>query len=92
MLEVLSTQPGLQVYTANFLPDGLDGKAGAVYGKHCGICLETQGCPDAPNQPEFPSVVLRPGEKYEQTTEYRFPSVRKRETKRIQVKTWQMFS
>ncbi|WP_319468524.1 aldose epimerase family protein [uncultured Pseudodesulfovibrio sp.] len=73
LLEVFSTQPGLQVYTANFLPDGLDGKAGAVYGKHCGICLETQGCPDAPNQPEFPSVVLRPGEKYEQTTEYRFP-------------------
>lgn len=71
-LEVRTTQPCLQFYSGNYMPEEIDGKQGKVYGFRSGFCLETQGYIDAPNRPEFPSVVLRPGEKYEQTTEYRF--------------------
>jgi aldose 1-epimerase len=72
VMEVLTTEPGLQVYSGNFL-DGSDvGKGGAVYEKRDGLCLETQHFPDSPNQPSFPSTVLRPGETYRSTTVYRF--------------------
>lgn len=71
VMEVLTTEPGMQLYTGNFL-DIKKGKAGKQYQKHFGFCLETQHFPDSPNQPEFPSTVLRPGQKYQSTTIYRF--------------------
>jgi aldose 1-epimerase len=71
-VEVLTTQPGVQFYTANFFNENRTGKAGASYGKHAGFCLETQNFPDAINQPSFPSSVLRPGEEYRETTVFRF--------------------
>lgn len=72
VMEVLTTEPGLQFYSGNFL-DGTDvGKDGTVYEYRSGLCLETQHWPDSPNQPEFPSTVLRPGEKFESRTVYRF--------------------
>jgi aldose 1-epimerase len=71
-MEVLTDQPGLQFYTGNFLDGSLRGKGGIAYGYRSGLCLEAQHFPDSPNQPHFPSVVLRPGETYRQTTKYRF--------------------
>ena len=68
---VLTTEPGVQLYSGNFLNGSITGK-GAVYNKHGGFCLETQHFSDAPNQPSFPSIVLKPGEKYAQTTIYKF--------------------
>jgi aldose 1-epimerase len=71
-MEVLTTEPGLQFYSGNFL-DGSDlGKDGVVYERRTGLCLETQHFPDSPNRPDFPSTVLRPGETYRSTTVYRF--------------------
>ncbi|XP_043845124.1 galactose mutarotase [Dromiciops gliroides] len=67
-LEVYTTQPGVQFYTANFLDGTLKGKGGAVYPKHSGFCLETQNWPDAVNKPHFPRVLLHPGEEYNHTT------------------------
>lgn len=72
VLDVLTSEPGLQFYTANFLDGSKTGKAGAVYGRRCAFCLEAQHYPDSPNRPEFPSTILRPGEIYETTTVYRF--------------------
>ncbi|XP_023601961.1 aldose 1-epimerase [Myotis lucifugus] len=72
VLEVHTTQPGVQFYTGNFLDGTLKGKSGAVYAKHSGFCLETQNWPDAVNQPHFPPVLLRPGEEYDHTTWFRF--------------------
>jgi len=71
VLEVSTTQPGVQLYTGNFL-DGSERGRGRVYTRHSGLCLETQHYPDSPNQPGFPSTVLRPGETYRQHTVYRF--------------------
>ena len=71
-LQVNTTQPGLQLYTANSLPDGQRGKGGCVYGRHHGFCLETQYFPDSPNQPAFPGVILEKGQTYEHTTEFVF--------------------
>lgn len=71
-IEVYTTEPGIQLYTGNFLDGSITGKKGIVYNKHCGLCLETQHFPDSPNQAEFPSTILRPGEKYNQTTIYKF--------------------
>ncbi|MCC6694703.1 MAG: galactose mutarotase [Candidatus Hydrogenedentes bacterium] len=71
-LEVITTEPGLQFYTGNGFSGSLKGKAGVAYVKHGGFCLEAQRFPDSPNHPEFPSAVLRPGEKYSQVTVYRF--------------------
>jgi aldose 1-epimerase len=76
VLEVLTTEPGLQFYSGNFLDWTIVGKSGRAYGHRGGFCLEAQVFPDAPNRPEFPSAVLRPGEKYTQTTVYRFSVVR----------------
>lgn len=71
VLEVYTTQPGLQLYTGNALDGSLHGKGGQVYGRHAGVCLEAQHFPDAPNHAHFPSTVLRPGERYRHTTVYR---------------------
>jgi aldose 1-epimerase len=72
VMEVLTCEPGVQFYTANFLDGSITGKGGVVYGRRCAFCLETQHFPDSPNRPEFPTTVLRPGEVYETTTVYRF--------------------
>ncbi len=72
VMEVLTSQPGLQFYSGNFLDGTIRGKGGNVYGKRSGFCLETQHFPDSPNHPEFPSVVLKPGQKFQSTTIYRF--------------------
>jgi aldose 1-epimerase len=72
VMEVLTTEPGVQFYTGNFLNGSLAGKGGAVCRRRCAFCLETQHFPDSPNRPEFPATVLRPGEVYETTTVYRF--------------------
>ena len=71
-LEVWTEEPGMQVYTGNFLNDSYVGKGGRTYGLRTGLCLETQHFPDSPNQPAFPSTVLRPGETYRTATEFRF--------------------
>ena len=71
-MEVFTTQPGVQFYTGNFLNGSLTGKAGRKIVKHAGLCLETQHFPDSPNQPGFPTTVLRPGEKYHEITVYKF--------------------
>jgi aldose 1-epimerase len=69
-LEVETTQPAVQLYTGNFLT-GLPGRAGQHYGKHAGLCLETQHLPDSPNQPHFPDTTLRPGLRYQHQVIYR---------------------
>ena len=72
VMEVLTTQPGLQFYTGNFLDGTITGKSGKVYNKRYGFCMETQHFPDSPNQPRFPSTELKPGQQYRTTTIYRF--------------------
>jgi len=71
VLEVSTTQPGLQFYTGNFL-DGIRGKQGKVYNRRYAFCLETQHFPDSPNHPDFPSTVLKPGQRFRSTTVYKF--------------------
>ncbi len=71
VLSVLTTQPGIQIYTGNFLDGSIAGKAGQVYEKYGGVCLETEHFPDSPNQPAFPTTILRPGAIYRHTTIYR---------------------
>jgi aldose 1-epimerase len=72
VLTVYTTEPGLQFYTGNSLNGTFTGKRGENYSMHSGFCLETQHFPDSPNQPEFPSTILNPGEVYQQTTIFRF--------------------
>jgi len=72
VMEVWTTEPGVQFYTGNFLDGSYIGKDGTVYNRRAGFCFETQHYPDSPNQPEFPSTILRPGKTYRSTTEYRF--------------------
>ena len=72
IMEVYSTEPGIQLYTGNFLNGTITGKDGAVYNHRYGFCLETQHYPDSPNKPEFPSVVLEPGDTYQSSTVYKF--------------------
>ncbi|HEY6987418.1 MAG TPA: galactose-1-epimerase, partial [Bryobacteraceae bacterium] len=72
ILEVLTTQPGMQFYTGNHIRGPIRGKSGVTYGARAGFCCETQHFPDSPNQPQFPSSVLKPGERYTQTTAFRF--------------------
>lgn len=72
LMEVLTTEPAIQFYSGNFLDGKVIGKGGVAYQKRSGLCLETQHYPDSPNKPDFPSTVLRPGEKYQTTTVYRF--------------------
>ena len=71
-LEILTTEPGMQFYSGNFLDGSYTGKYGFVYEKYTGLCLEPQHFPDAPNHPNFPATVLRPGEEYKHTSVYRF--------------------
>jgi aldose 1-epimerase len=71
VLQVFSTEPGVQFYSGNFL-NGAIGKQGLAYPRRSGFCLETQHFPDSPNKPRFPSTVLRPGGRYTQTTIYQF--------------------
>ena len=71
VMEVYTTEPGLQFYTGNFLNGTVSGK-GVVYTHRSGFCMETQHFPDSPNKTQFPSVVLRPGETYRSTTLYKF--------------------
>jgi aldose 1-epimerase len=72
VMEVHTTQPGVQLYTGNFLDGSLTGKRNTVYGQHSGFCLETQHYPDSVNHPSFPSTLLRPGQVYHHTTVHRF--------------------
>ena len=71
-MEVLSTEPGVQFYSGNFLDGSAVGKSGAAYAYRTGLALETQHFPDSVNQPKFPSTILRPGSTYRSTTVYRF--------------------
>ncbi|XP_019158663.1 PREDICTED: aldose 1-epimerase-like [Ipomoea nil] len=71
VLNLWTNAPGMQFYTANYV-NGVVGKGGAVYNKHAGVCLETQGFPNAVNTPNFPSVIVQPGEKYQHTMVYEF--------------------
>ncbi len=72
VMNVLTTEPGLQFYSGNFLDGKLTRKEGKVYGHRAALCLEAQHFPDSPNQPGFPSVILREKQKYTQTTIYQF--------------------
>ena len=74
VMEVLTTEPGLQFYTGNFLDGTLKGK-GRVYTRRSAFCMETQHFPDSPNKPAFPSTVLKPGGTYRTTTIYRFSTL-----------------
>lgn len=71
-MELLTTQPSVQLYSGSQLDGSLTGKGGRRYERFAGLCLETQHLPDSPNQPQFPSTVLRPDQRYRQTTIYRF--------------------
>lgn len=75
-LDVLTTEPGLQLYTGNFLSGKDQGKQGVFYEKHEAFCLETQHFPDSPNQPDFPSTLLLPGQLFHSETIYRFSIVK----------------
>jgi aldose 1-epimerase len=75
VLEILTTEPGIQFYSGNFLDGSFTGKGGFVYHKYTGLCLEPQHFPDAPNHPNFPSTVLRPGEVYQHVSVYRFSCI-----------------
>jgi len=72
LLRVFTTEPGIQFYSGNFLHGAIRGKAGRIYAHRSGLCLETQHFPDSPNQPRFPSPVLKPGQRYHSVTQYRF--------------------
>lgn len=72
IMETFTTEPGVQFYTGNFLDGTLKGKGGCLYVKRAGFCLETQHYPDSPNQPQFPTTILHPGETYTSQTLYKF--------------------
>ncbi len=71
-VEIHTTEPGIQFYCGNFLDGRLVGKSGKTYVNRGGLCLETQHYPDSPNQPNFPSTLVKPGSKYESTTVFKF--------------------
>ena len=71
-METLTTQPGVQLYTSNFLKSATACKDGASYGQYSAVCLETQDFPDAPNHPDFPDTTVLPDRPYSATTLYRF--------------------
>jgi aldose 1-epimerase len=71
-LELLSDQPGIQVYTSNYLDGSVKGKGGIAYGKQAAVCLETQKFPDSIHHPDWPSTRLDPGQTYRHTMVYRF--------------------
>jgi len=75
-MEISTTEPGIQFYTGNYLDGKNKGKGGTVYKQHHAFCLECQHFPDSPNKPEFPSVVLKPGQEYRQTTVHKFSAAK----------------
>ena len=75
VMEVMTTEPGLQFYTGNFLDGTIKGKGGKAYAHRSAFCMETQHFPDSPNHPSFPTTTLKPGEKYASQTTYRFSIV-----------------
>lgn len=75
-MEIYTTEPGIQFYTGNFLDGSVKGKRGIYYQKRSAICVETQHFPDSPNQPNYPSTLLRPGETYSSTCIYKFGTVK----------------
>lgn len=77
VMEVLTTEPGVQFYTGNVLDGTIVGKGGSVYKHRFAFCLETQHYPDSPNKPEFPTTILKPGQQYKTTTVYRFSATSK---------------
>lgn len=77
VMEVLTTEPGVQFYIGNFLDGSLKGKEGKVYNARYGFCLETQHFPDSPNKPDFPTTVLKKGGRYQTTTVYKFSTDKK---------------
>jgi len=72
VLELFTTEPGVQLYTANYLDGSLIGKGGIAYRQHCALCLEAQHFPDSVNKPKFPPIILRPGQTYRSTTVHKF--------------------
>jgi len=72
LMQMYTTEPGVQFYSGNFLDGTLKGKQGIAYGQHYGLALEAQHFPDSPNQPSFPNCILHPGETYHQITVYKF--------------------
>jgi aldose 1-epimerase len=78
VLELLTTEPGLQFYTGNHLDGAISGKGGRPCTRRSALCLETQHYPDSPNRPEFPTTILRPGGQYRSATIYRFTTQEQR--------------
>ena len=76
IMEIETTEPGIQFYTGNFLDGTLTGKAGHVYQRRAGLCLETQHFPDSPNHSDFPSTILRPGDRFQSRTVFAFGASR----------------
>jgi aldose 1-epimerase len=76
VMDVSTTEPGVQFYTGNFLDGTIKGKGGKVYNFRYGLCLETQHFPNSPNTPSFPSTVIKPGQSYRSQTEYRFSAAK----------------
>jgi len=74
VMEVWTTQPGVQFYSGNFLDDTIRGKSGSTYRRRAAFCLETQHFPDSPNKPNFPSTILKPGSQFKSSTTYKFSS------------------
>jgi aldose 1-epimerase len=72
ILRVLTTEPGVQLYTGNFLDGSITGKEGRVYNRRYALCLETQHFPDSPNHPSFPSTELKPGQEFHSVTVFQF--------------------
>jgi aldose 1-epimerase len=71
-MKVFTTEPGVQIYTANHLDGKFKASGGWAFPQYAGVCLETQHYPDSVNQPAFPSPILRPGQKFESTTVFEF--------------------
>ena len=74
-MEVLTTEPAIQFYSGNFLDGTIRGKNGVIYQRRSGLCLETEHYPDTPNQPKFPTTVLKKGQTYRSTTVYKFSTM-----------------
>ena len=72
LVDVFTTEPGIQFYSGNFLDGSLKGKKDIYYQFRSGFCFETEHYPDSPNQPQFPTVTLKPDQKYQTTTVYKF--------------------
>jgi len=72
VMQVWTTEPGVQFYTSNFLDGSIKGKNGIAYPRNAALCLETQHFPDSPNHPAFPTTTLNPGQKFHSETIYRF--------------------